>query len=92
MITGIKNTEEQKKILTLIKKKVVEKGDKGELKRFVKSASLVASYGRDALYVLAGYGIGPDTGARILSKQKKGKCKVSSGCEDSSRRWNIIRY
>lgn len=72
MITGIKNIEEQKKILTLIKKKVVEKGDKGELKRFIKSASLVASYGRDALYVLAGYGIGPDTGARILSKQKKG--------------------
>jgi ATP-dependent Lhr-like helicase len=71
MITGIKSLEDQKKFLTLIKKKVVKKEDKRELKRFIKSASLVASYGRDALYVLAGYGIGPDTGARILSKQKK---------------------
>ena len=58
--------------MVLLKKKVAEKGDKREIKRFMKSASLVASYGRDALYVLAGYGIGPDTGARILSKQKKG--------------------
>ncbi len=72
MITGIKSVKEQKKFLKLIKKKVIEKKDKSELKRFIKSASLVASYGRDALYVLAGYGIGPDTGARILSKQKKG--------------------
>ncbi len=72
MITGIKSIKEQKKFLTLMKKKVVEKGDKRGLKRFIKSASLVASYGRDALFVLAGYGIGPDTGARILSKQKKG--------------------
>jgi ATP-dependent Lhr-like helicase len=72
MITGSKNLEEQKKFLALLKKKAIEKGDKRELKRFMKSASLVASYGREALYVLAGYGIGPDTGARILSKQKKG--------------------
>ena len=31
----------------------------------------MASYGRDALLALAGYGVGPDTAARILAKQKK---------------------
>ena len=71
MITGIKNQEEQKKFMHLLKQKYIEKEDKKELKRFFKSASLVASYGRDALLTLAGYGIGPDTAARILAKQKK---------------------
>jgi ATP-dependent Lhr-like helicase len=71
MITGIKSMDEQKKFIKLLKKKVVEKKDKRELKRFLKSASLVASFGRDALFVLAGYGVGPDTAARILAKQKK---------------------
>jgi ATP-dependent Lhr-like helicase len=37
----------------------------------IKSASLVAAHGRRALLVLAGYGIGPDTAARILAKQKE---------------------
>lgn len=41
-------------------------------KSLVKSASLVASYGKKAIMVLAGYGIGPDTAARILGKQKDG--------------------
>ncbi len=38
----------------------------------VKSASLVASYGKKAITVMAGYGIGPDTAARILGTQKEG--------------------
>ncbi len=38
----------------------------------VKSASLVASYGKKAIVVMAGYGIGPDTAARILGTQKEG--------------------
>ena len=38
----------------------------------VKSASLVAEYGRKALLVLAGYGVGPRTAARILGKQLDG--------------------
>jgi len=37
-----------------------------------KTASLVASYGKDAFLVLAGYGVGPDTAARVLGTQKKG--------------------
>ena len=73
MVTGIKNLEEQKKLIKLLRKKDIKKDEKRELKRFLKSASLVASYGRDALLALAGYGIGPDTAARILSKQKKGE-------------------
>lgn len=37
-----------------------------------KTASLVASYGDKAFLVLAGYGIGPDTAARVLATQKEG--------------------
>jgi len=40
--------------------------------RATKTASLVASYGKDAFLALAGYGIGPDTAARVLGTQKKG--------------------
>ena len=48
------------------------KKDRREYRRFYKTASLVATYGKDAILVLAGYGIGPDTAARILAKQKRG--------------------
>lgn len=41
-------------------------------RKMAKSASLVATYGRKALLVMAGYGIGADTAARILAKQKDG--------------------
>ena len=41
-------------------------------KKMAKSASLIATYGRKALLVMAGYGIGADTAARILAKQKDG--------------------
>ena len=41
-------------------------------KKLMKSASLIATYGRKALLVMAGYGIGTDTAARILAKQKNG--------------------
>ena len=37
-----------------------------------KSASLVANYGKKAILTMAGYGIGTDTAARILAKQKDG--------------------
>jgi len=45
----------------------VVKGEKLE-----KSASLVANYGKKAIFTMAGYGIGTDTAARILAKQKDG--------------------
>ncbi|MFO8133182.1 MAG: DEAD/DEAH box helicase [Thermoplasmatota archaeon] len=38
----------------------------------VKSASLVAEYGKQAMMVLAGYGVGPRTAARILGMQLEG--------------------
>jgi ATP-dependent Lhr-like helicase len=38
----------------------------------VKSASLFAEYGKKALLVLAGYGVGPRTAARILGTQLDG--------------------
>jgi ATP-dependent Lhr-like helicase len=46
--------------------------NKREYRRVYKNASLVATYGKDAIIVMAGYGIGVDTAARILRKQKKG--------------------
>ncbi|MCD6447831.1 MAG: DEAD/DEAH box helicase [Thermoplasmata archaeon] len=56
------------KMLAVIKKEFGK--DRGWL---MKNASLVASYGKKAIFVLAGYGIGPDTASRILGKQKDGK-------------------
>ena len=46
--------------------------EKKEYRRLYKTASLVATYGKNAILVLAGHGVGPDTAARILAKQKKG--------------------
>lgn len=50
----------------------VIKGDMEKKERIIKSASLVASYGKKAIMVLAGHGIGPDTASRILAKQVEG--------------------
>ncbi len=55
------------KMIAVIKKEIKDK------KWLMKNASLVASYGKKAIFVLAGYGIGPDTAARILATQKEGK-------------------
>lgn len=41
-------------------------------RKFMKSASLVATYGKKALLTFAAYGVGADTAARILAKQKDG--------------------
>lgn len=49
----------------------VVKGEENE-KRMMKSASLVAYYGKKAIFIMAGHGIGPDTASRILSTQKDG--------------------
>lgn len=49
----------------------VVKGEENE-KRMIKSASLVAYYGKKAIFIMAGHGIGPDTASRILSTQKEG--------------------
>lgn len=56
------------KMLAVIKKEIER-----NYKWLMKNASLVASYGKKAYIVLAGYGIGPDTAYRILAKQKKGE-------------------
>lgn len=56
------------KMLAVIKKEMER-----NYKWLMKNASLVASYGKKAYIVLAGYGIGPDTAYRILAKQKEGE-------------------
>ena len=40
-----------------------------EVRKLRKNANLVMEYGQRAMLVLAGRGIGPDSAARILSKQ-----------------------
>ncbi len=55
------------KMLAVIKKEMGK-----SRKWLMKNASLVASYGKKAIFVLAGYGIGPDTASRILAMQKDG--------------------
>lgn len=60
----------------LLAKKVISKKGKRRLnpeerklfKRLEKSAELFLNYGKRACFVLSAYGIGPETGARILSR------------------------
>ncbi|MEM2935042.1 MAG: ATP-dependent helicase, partial [Candidatus Thermoplasmatota archaeon] len=57
------------KMIAIIKKDLKDLKDK---KSLVKNASLVAEYGKKAILVMAGYGIGADTASRILAMQKDG--------------------
>lgn len=54
--------------LKLFKKKEHDAQEKHKLWRIRKSADLYLTYGKKAFVCLAGYGIGPDTAARILVK------------------------
>ena len=49
-------------------KKELNSEEKKELKRLLKNASLVLSYGKPAVVSLVARGIGPDTAARILRR------------------------
>ncbi len=55
-------------LLKLLDKKNPTKDEKREIKRLMKSASLVREKGRKAVFVLAGRGVGPDTAGRILAR------------------------
>jgi len=57
-----------KDLAKLLIKKQRTKEEEKELKRLHKNASLILSYGKAAILVLVGRGIGPDTTARILRK------------------------
>jgi ATP-dependent Lhr-like helicase len=57
-----------KELIKILKKRDRTEQEEKELKRIIKNASLVLSYGRPALLALVGRGIGPDTAARILRK------------------------
>ena len=62
------------KILT---KKDRTKEENKEVKRLHKNASLVLNYGKSALLVLVGRGIGPDSAARILRRYNISNLKKS---------------
>ncbi len=55
--------------------------EKKELKRLHKNASLVLTYGQNAIITLVGRGIGPDTAARILMKYNTVDIKKSEEVE-----------
>ena len=58
----------QKDSTLLLSKEDRSKEEQKEVRRLQKNASLVLSYGKFAVYVLMGRGIGPDTAARILRR------------------------
>ena len=57
-----------KGLAKLLTKKQKTKEEEKELRRLHKNASLTLSYGKPAVLVLVGRGIGPDTASRILRK------------------------
>jgi len=56
------------KMLAVTKGKIKDKSRE----RLMKSASLVAAYGKRAIMAMAAHGVGPDTASRILVMEKKG--------------------
>jgi hypothetical protein len=50
------------------KKEKLDDAEKELFKKFSESAELFLNYGKKACYVLAGYGVGPTVGKRILGK------------------------
>ncbi|MEM0217800.1 MAG: DEAD/DEAH box helicase [Candidatus Nezhaarchaeales archaeon] len=64
------------KIEKLIRKKLsgkLTKQEVDEIKRYQMSASLVLTYGKKAVMVLAARGVGPQTASRILAKDARGE-------------------
>jgi ATP-dependent Lhr-like helicase len=66
-----------KDLAKLLTKKDLSDEEKKELKRLVKNASLVLSYGKPAILALVGRGIGPDTAARILRRYSAAQIEKS---------------
>jgi len=61
----------------LLTKKELNSEEKKELKRLLKNASLVLSYGKPAVLSLVARGIGPDTAARILRRYSSSQIEKS---------------
>ena len=70
-----------KKFISLFTKKHRTAEENKEIKRLNKNASLVLNYGKYAVLVLVGRGIGPDTAARILGKFNRVELKKSEELE-----------
>jgi len=60
----------------LLKKREHTVEDSHILLRLRKAADLYLSYGKLAFIALAGYGIGPDTAARVLSKSERDETRL----------------
>jgi ATP-dependent Lhr-like helicase len=63
--------------ISIFKKQKLTPQEKHEYKRLSKNASLILSYGKNAILCLMGRGIGPDTAARILRKYDSLELKKS---------------
>ncbi len=64
--------EKEKLINKFIKGKELTRGELKTVNKIMDTASLVITYGKDAIKVLAGRGVGPKTAARILEKNLEG--------------------
>ena len=67
MLAAVKNWD--KESIDVVKKKEFSNSEIKIYKRLQKNASLVASYGKNAVITLQGRGVGVDTAGRILAKQ-----------------------
>jgi ATP-dependent Lhr-like helicase len=61
----------------ILKKAKLTNEEKRQIKRLDKNASLVLTFGKNAIIALMGRGIGPDTAARILRKYSPYELKKS---------------
>ncbi len=69
------------------KRKPLMEGEQRELQTIRRSADLVMVYGRKAVEVLAGHGIGPQTAARILAMMHTNKEKFYKDILDAEKQF-----
>jgi ATP-dependent Lhr-like helicase len=72
VITYAKSDEDLSKLFQKIGEgKKLTDNEKKQMKEYEQIASLVNAYGRKAVIVLSGHGIGPETATRILGRMRK---------------------
>ena len=61
----------KKALRKYVNKQKLEEDEQKLIKNFIETGEMMLNYGRKAVLVLAGYGIGPTVGKRILNKYHK---------------------
>jgi len=68
-ITSIHNEKAKEIIMKRISGRKLSKDEEREYKKLWSTSSLIQNFGKKAIFVLSGYGIGPQSAARILDKK-----------------------